>query len=270
MIRQPRPPQSFATMLAVALLVAAVGGCATPASPRTAEAPPGRAGAATPAAPHVAAPAAAASRRPTKLLVVVLENHDAASATRGMPYLTAQAVRYGRATTYFALAHPSLPNYLAMVGGTTFGVRDDRNPSGHRLRGSSVFGQVLARRGRTATTYAEGMRSRCQLTNAGRYAVRHNPWTYFVSERAACLRHDVPAGTTRRGSRRNDVIAGRVPTCGRVVPDRGTGPNVLGWRIRRSTAERVREPSGAGAVSVRAPSSIWMSPGHTSASSPFT
>src|SRR5690242_5684 len=105
MVRQPRPPQKFATMLTVALLAAALGGCAQPAGAGSSAAPPGRA--ATRPAPHLATPAAAASRRPSKLLVIVLENHDAASAIAGMPYLAAQAARYGRATSYFALAHPS-------------------------------------------------------------------------------------------------------------------------------------------------------------------
>ena len=46
------------------------------------------------------------------------------------------------------------------------------------MRRPSVFGQAVAA-GSTATIYAEGMTSNCRLTDTGRYAVRHNLWTYF-------------------------------------------------------------------------------------------
>jgi acid phosphatase len=178
------------------------------------------AAAAAPAATaaSTAASTAAATRRVSKLLVVVLENRAASRVGREMPYLSAQARRFGSATRYYGVTHPSLPNYLTMAGGSTFRVRDDRRPAAHPLRGASVFGQALARH-RTATTYAEGMTVRCQRHDTGRYAVRHNPWTYFPAERAACRRHDVPAGTPTRGALRRDVAAGHLPTFGLLVPD---------------------------------------------------
>lgn len=176
----------------------------------------------------VAAPVASAGVRqaspvatePTKVLVVVLENHAAADALREMPYLAGLSRRYAVASTYRAITHPSLPNYLVLAGGSTFGVEDSDPPSSHRLAGPSVFGQVIGRGG-TARTYAEGMTRNCQPTSDGRYAVRHNPWTYFASarERAACLRHDVPSGTPARGALHRDIVAGRLPTFGFVVPD---------------------------------------------------
>ncbi|MGH3495993.1 MAG: alkaline phosphatase family protein [Nocardioidaceae bacterium] len=159
-------------------------------------------------------------RRVTKLLVVLEENHGARSALAGMRYLRLEARIYGRAARYFALSHPSLPNYLSIAGGSTFGIQDDNNPQAHHLRGRSVFGQVLASR-RRAVTYAESMTRRCQQFNAGPYAVRHNPWTYFVSagERRGCLRHDIPAGSTARGPLHNAVRSGRLPAFGLLVPN---------------------------------------------------
>ncbi len=156
--------------------------------------------------------------RPTKLLIVVLENHAATDATAGLPRLAALAKRYGLATRSYAVAHPSLPNYLALAGGSTFGIRDDADPLAHPLTGSSIFGQALVA-GTTATTYAEGMTTRCQTTSSGRYAVRHNPWTYFVDERAACRRHDRPSGTPSRGALHGDIVRGTLPTVGLLVPD---------------------------------------------------
>jgi len=157
---------------------------------------------------------------PTKVLVIVEENHTATAALNGMPYLARLARTYGRTTKYHAITHPSLPNYLAIAGGSTFGVKNDSDPSSHHITGSSIFDQALAS-GRTATVYAEGMQAACALTSHHRYAVRHNPWTYFSDPgaRANCRAHDVPAGTTASGALRSDIRAGTLPTVGMVIPD---------------------------------------------------
>ena len=127
----------------------------------------------------------------TKALVVVIENHNVRQMTRQMPYLRRLGREYAQAEDYSAVRHPSLPNYLAILGGSTFGVRDDQEPGRRQLTGPSVFGAALSAR-RTAKAYMDEMPSRCALSNADTYAVRHNPWTYFVAERAACRRLDVP------------------------------------------------------------------------------
>lgn len=41
------------------------------------------------------------------------------------PNLRRLSARYGIATQFYAESHPSEPNYVAMVGGDTFGIRDD-------------------------------------------------------------------------------------------------------------------------------------------------
>jgi acid phosphatase len=157
---------------------------------------------------------------PSKVLVVVLENHSQSEVLSQMSYLKSLSSKYGRTTAYRANTHPSLPNYLVMAGGSTFGVTDDKNPSGHPLRGLSVFRQAYNNH-RTAKTYAESMPSRCKLVDYGRYAVRHNPWTYFAdsAERSACGSYDVPSGTASSGALRNDTVAGRLPNVGLVVPN---------------------------------------------------
>ncbi|MFC6344185.1 hypothetical protein ACFP8W_19545, partial [Nocardioides hankookensis] len=135
-------------------------------------------------------PASQPTTAVTKLLVVVVENHSLAEMRREMPYTFRLARRYGYATHYRAITHPSLPNYLAIAGGSTFGVTDDSSPASHPVHGRSVFGQARAL-GRTAGVYADGMPGRCaREPGGGRYAVKHNPWAYFVDERRACLRHD--------------------------------------------------------------------------------
>jgi acid phosphatase len=154
------------------------------------------------------------------VLVVVEENNSASTALKDMPYLSGLADRYGHTSDYRAITHPSLPNYLAVVGGSTLGVSDDNPPARHPIAQASVMDEALAA-GWTARTYAEAMPQPCTLTDAGRYAVKHNPWAYFSVpvSRANCQRFDVPAGTPEQGALHDDVLAGTMPTIGLLVPD---------------------------------------------------
>jgi phosphatidylinositol-3-phosphatase len=112
------------------------------------------------------------------------------------------------------MTHPSLPNYLAIAGGSTFGVQDDHPPSDHPISGPSVFGEALDH-GLTARVYADSMPAPCTVTDTGQYLARHNPWTYFVDERSACEQNDLPLDQFA-----GDVRSGRLPDAGMVVPDR--------------------------------------------------
>ena len=62
------------------------------------------------------------------IFIVVLENHTYSAVignTTEAPYVNQLANRYGSAANYVGVAHPSLPNYLALIGGDTFGVATD-------------------------------------------------------------------------------------------------------------------------------------------------
>ncbi|MDQ1716750.1 MAG: phosphatidylinositol-3-phosphatase [Pseudonocardiales bacterium] len=156
----------------------------------------------------------------TKLLTVVVENHSLSQMTAGMPYLDSLAQRFAYASNYTAIRHPSLPNYLAIVGGSAFGVTDNNPPSSHPIAGDSIFDQALAR-DLTAATYAESMPSNCALTPSGAYAVKHNPWAYFSdpTPRRNCQNADVPAGTPASGNLASDAAAGRLPNAGLWIPN---------------------------------------------------
>ncbi len=155
-----------------------------------------------------------------KLMLIVLENHSESEALAQMPHLSGWAHTYGLATSYFAVTHPSLPNYLALGGGSTFGVTDDNPPSSHPISGQSVFDQTMAM-GRTAKTYAESMPSNCDLSSSGEYAVKHNEWAYFSAsaERTHCKADDVPMGTTSSGNLLSDINASRLPATGQMTPN---------------------------------------------------
>ncbi|MCU1346148.1 MAG: phosphoesterase, partial [Acidimicrobiia bacterium] len=161
---------------------------------------------------------ATALARPTKVLTIVVENHSLDEMRRQMPYSYGLAQRFAYASGYSAITHPSLPNYLAMAGGSIFGVHDDAGPSVHPLEGPSVFDSALAA-GKTARVYAEAMTSNCSTKSTGRYAVKHNPWAYFTQGRAACAAHDVPAGTVAAGALHDDIANGTLPNAGMLIPD---------------------------------------------------
>jgi acid phosphatase len=161
-------------------------------------------------------------KAPTKVLVFVEENHSLSQMLAGMPYLSRLATkRYGYAAHYLAITHPSLPNYLAIAGGSTFGVTNDGGPATNAPKvgkARSAFDEAIAH-GLTAKTYAESMPSNCYLKTAGEYAPKHNPWTYFASGRRSCNRYDVPMGTPSHGAFAHDIKTGHLPNVGMAIPN---------------------------------------------------
>ena len=73
----------------------------------------------------------AATQRPVPqfrhVVLVVFENHAYGQVigSREAPTFNALAHRYALLTRSYGVAHPSLPNYLALVSGSTFGIRSD-------------------------------------------------------------------------------------------------------------------------------------------------
>lgn len=192
----------------------------TTATPSAAVSPSGDTTSRSATTPQPITAASTAAPRVTKALTIILENHGIGAAVKEMPKLVQFAHRYGYATHYRALTHDSLPNYIALAAGSTLGVVDDAPPAAHHLTSPTVFDQAIAG-GRTAKTYAEGMPVRCATEDAGGYAVRHNPWTYFpaAASRRACATYDVPLGTTSSGALHRDITQGTLPNVGLVVPD---------------------------------------------------
>ena len=168
----------------------------------------------------------------TKVLTIVEENHSLKQMRSGMPYLAGLAERFGYADHYTATTHPSLPNYLAIAGGDTFGVHDDASPDAHALRGPSIFSQATDA-GRTAKTWAESMSENCQLTpdKATRYAVKHNPWAYFADDRDGCRAADVGTGFAQAAE------ANALPNVGMLIPNTCHDAHDGGQRCGLSVAD---------------------------------
>jgi phospholipase C len=134
------------------------------------------------------------------------------------PYLTSLAGKCGLATNYQAISHPSLPNYLAATGGSTFSIVDDVDPSGHPIKAPSIFGQVGAA-GLTWRSYEESMPMPCDTHGSGLYAPRHNPAVYYVPLRLACHKSDITLGSATTGALAKDLQAGTLPSFAFVTPN---------------------------------------------------
>lgn len=149
-----------------------------------------------------------------KVLIFVEENHSFAQMKNEMPYAFGLGQKFGYANSYYGIRSPSLPNYMAIAGGSTFGITTNGPPSQNGVKAASIFGQALSS-GKSARLYAEGMPGNCVLSDGGdRYRVKHNPWAYFLDERVRCRNHDVPASQLAA-----DAQNGKLPHVGMVIPN---------------------------------------------------
>src|SRR5260370_40395733 len=77
-------------------------------------------------------------RSPRHVFVIVMENKSPEEALAG-PFTASLVATYREAANYHAVAHPSVPNYLAMTSGSTWGVTDD---SYHALPAQDIGDQL--------------------------------------------------------------------------------------------------------------------------------
>jgi phosphatidylinositol-3-phosphatase len=120
-------------------------------------------------------------------MIIVDENHSQQQVIGNaqMPYLNSLASRYGLATHWNDLSHPSLPNYLGLISGSVQDDPHDTTPADRTYPGPTVVDQ-LARAGYSWKAYIEDMPQPCDLTDTyspGNYDVNHNPFAYFDSIR---------------------------------------------------------------------------------------
>src|ERR1700737_1099860 len=90
-------------------------------------------------------PPAVVSTPPPHVMVIVEENRSESDVIGApdAPYVNGLAHRYGRATMAFAHPHPSLPNYLELLSGSTQGVTDDG--TGYSFAAHTLVGQLQPR-----------------------------------------------------------------------------------------------------------------------------
>ena len=187
---------------------------AAPAGGRTAPVPPSL----VPVHP-LATPAPAPASLPafSHIFTIVMENEESSSVVGNpsTPYINGLASRYGLATNYYAASHPSLPNYLALTAGSTFGIGSDCTSC--YVSAVNIADQVEAS-GRSWRAYMEDMPSPC-YTGAwsGNYAMKHDPFMYYNDIRdnpARCASHVVPFNQFS-----SDLNSGHVPNYVFITPN---------------------------------------------------
>lgn len=121
---------------------------------------------------------------------IIMENrgYNDVVGSSSAPYLATVARACGMATNYKGVSHPSLPNYLALTSGSTYGIADDNGPSSHPLPDPSIFSLLNS----GWRSLEESMPVACDRASVGQYAVKHNPAAYYTDLGSSCTTQDVP------------------------------------------------------------------------------
>jgi hypothetical protein len=150
------------------------------------------------------------------VVVLVMENraYEDVTGSSDSTYYRNLAHRYAAPKHMYGVRHPSLPNYLAMIGGDTFGVTDDCTSC--HVKARSLPDQLEAA-GHSWKAYMEGMPKACfKGAEHGNYAKKHDPFMYFDAirnDRKRCSRV-VPYKQLGK-----DLRKGRLPDFAFITPD---------------------------------------------------
>ena len=150
------------------------------------------------------------------VFLIVMENEESTGimGNNAAAYINALATGHGLATQYFAVSHPSLPNYLALTAGSTFGIASDC--TGCYVNATNIADQVESS-GRSWKGYLESMPSSCYVGDAYPYMQKHNPFIYYNDVRtnpARCAEHVVPFTQLS-----TDLVNGSVPNLAWITPN---------------------------------------------------
>jgi hypothetical protein len=148
--------------------------------------------------------------------VIVMENEESSDVlgNPGAPYINGLARRYALAPLSYAVAHPSLPNYLALTSGSTGGVSSDCTSC--EVRAPNIVDQLEGAH-LSWKAYLEEFPGACfQGAGSGGYAKKHNPFAYYVDVSSSPRRcsHLVGFGQLAR-----DLRAGTLPAFAWVTPN---------------------------------------------------
>ena len=155
-------------------------------------------------------------------IVVVLENEDAADAYR-QPFFTSLAAKGASFANFYAITHPSQPNYIALTSGSLHGI--DSNDI--VTIDTRHLGDLLEAKGLDWKVYAEGYPGDCFLgvragmKADGEFVRRHLPFLSYanVQKSAGRCSRIVEAKQFDR-----DFVAGHLPAFALYVPnDRNNG-----------------------------------------------
>lgn len=120
------------------------------------------------------------------VIIVLMENEEYSSVIGdpSAPYQNGLASSYALAADYLGVAHPSLPNYLALISGSTFGVTSDCQPAQcSQPSNVTTIATLLDSHHLSWREYAESMPANCSqvVSSDDLYYPKHNPFVYFAA-----------------------------------------------------------------------------------------
>jgi Phospholipase C len=150
------------------------------------------------------------------IVLIMLENEylQDVIGDAQMPHLNALAKQNVLLSNYFAIGHPSLPNYLALVSGSSQNIASDCL---NCFVNQPNLADEIEASGRTWKSYQESLPSPCFVGNAGHYAQWMNPFIYFDSIRldaTRCDRSIVPLTQLDK-----DLAANQLPNFSLIMPN---------------------------------------------------
>src|ERR1035437_3180439 len=154
------------------------------------------------------------------VMLVVMENQQRTPNVIGSssaPYINNTLVaQFPQFTNYWGASHPSLPNYLELWCGSTFGITDDNPPSSHtNVVGQPNLGAQLDTAGISWKGYFENIVSGgTDAYGNTLYQVHHNPCAYTNTDTAK----QVELSANRAGLI-SDLNSGSPPSFCLVVPN---------------------------------------------------
>ncbi len=119
------------------------------------------------------------------VFIILMENHNWSSikGSASAPYINNTLLPMASyAEQYYnpPAIHPSLPNYLWLEAGTSFGIANDSPPSVNHQSTTNHFVTRLRNAGISWKTYQENITgATCPTTDSYPYYVKHNPFAYF-------------------------------------------------------------------------------------------
>ena len=114
------------------------------------------------------------------VMVIMMENKNFSGVIgqSDQPYTNSLATNGGLATASYPMVTGSLPNYLALVSGSTQNDTDNVTPSQKNFPSTQTLADQLASAGYSAKAYAENLPAD-PTNSSGQYEVIHFPWLYF-------------------------------------------------------------------------------------------
>ncbi len=149
------------------------------------------------------------------IVLIVLENHGYSEVIGNSqaPNLNAMAKQYVLLTNDFAVRHPSLPNYIALMSGDTQKISSDCTDC---FVNATNLADLVEASGRTWKAYEESMPSPCFVGNSNPYVQKHDPLIYFDSIRTSQARCNNIVPLTQLTS---DLAANQLPNFSFIMPN---------------------------------------------------